>query len=148
MPLVPIQAWQQCRCHEGQPDRCRSSKCDGCVQAGLFLSSLCKQRNCGCTGAQVWFARQYKAYQPNTLLLDNALATMGAGEWQRQPCAIVNSKNHAVLPLEALRPHGLRDLPVVIASIRQVRKRTGQTLSISFVDLAQPSCSCSFCTCS
>ena len=28
---------------------------------------------------QVWFARQYKAYQPNTLLLDNALATMGAG---------------------------------------------------------------------
>ncbi len=33
---------------------------------------------CGCS-AQVWFARQYKAYQPNTLLLDNALATMGAG---------------------------------------------------------------------
>ncbi|CAK0784038.1 hypothetical protein CVIRNUC_007241 [Coccomyxa viridis] len=28
---------------------------------------------------KVWFARQYKAYQPNTLLLDNALATMGAG---------------------------------------------------------------------
>lgn len=28
---------------------------------------------------KVWFARQYKTYQPNTLLLDNALATMGAG---------------------------------------------------------------------
>lgn len=28
---------------------------------------------------KVWFARNYKAYQPNTLLLDNALATMGAG---------------------------------------------------------------------
>lgn len=28
---------------------------------------------------KVWFARHYKAYQPNTLLLDNALATMGAG---------------------------------------------------------------------
>ena len=28
---------------------------------------------------KVWFARNYKCYQPNTLLLDNALATMGAG---------------------------------------------------------------------
>ena len=28
---------------------------------------------------KVWFARNYKAHQPNTLLLDNALATMGAG---------------------------------------------------------------------
>jgi len=28
---------------------------------------------------KVWFARNYKTYQQNTLLLDNALATMGAG---------------------------------------------------------------------
>jgi acetolactate synthase-1/2/3 large subunit len=28
---------------------------------------------------KIWFARNYKAYAPNTLLLDNALATMGAG---------------------------------------------------------------------
>ena len=28
---------------------------------------------------KVWFARNYKCHQPNTLLLDNALATMGAG---------------------------------------------------------------------
>lgn len=28
---------------------------------------------------KLWFARHYKTYQPNTLLLDNALATMGAG---------------------------------------------------------------------
>ncbi len=28
---------------------------------------------------KIWFARNFKAYQPNTLLLDNALATMGAG---------------------------------------------------------------------
>ena len=28
---------------------------------------------------KIWFARNYTAYQPNTLLLDNALATMGAG---------------------------------------------------------------------
>lgn len=28
---------------------------------------------------KIWFTRNYKAYQPHTLLLDNALATMGAG---------------------------------------------------------------------
>lgn len=28
---------------------------------------------------KIWFARQYQAHEPNTLLLDNALATMGAG---------------------------------------------------------------------
>lgn len=28
---------------------------------------------------KIWFARNYMAYQPNSLLLDNALATMGAG---------------------------------------------------------------------
>lgn len=28
---------------------------------------------------KIWFARHYRAYQSNTILLDNALATMGAG---------------------------------------------------------------------
>ena len=28
---------------------------------------------------KLWFARNYRAHEPNTLLLDNALATMGAG---------------------------------------------------------------------
>lgn len=28
---------------------------------------------------KIWYARNYKAYMPNTVLLDNALATMGAG---------------------------------------------------------------------
>ncbi len=28
---------------------------------------------------KIWFARNYKAHQPNTLLLDNSLASMGAG---------------------------------------------------------------------
>jgi len=28
---------------------------------------------------KIWFARNYKCYLPNTLILDNALATMGAG---------------------------------------------------------------------
>lgn len=27
----------------------------------------------------MWFAREYPCYAPNSLLLDNALATMGAG---------------------------------------------------------------------
>ena len=28
---------------------------------------------------KIWFARNYRTWVPNTLLLDNALATMGAG---------------------------------------------------------------------
>ena len=28
---------------------------------------------------KIWFARNYRAHEPNTVLLDNALATMGAG---------------------------------------------------------------------
>src|SRR5690606_28384296 len=28
---------------------------------------------------KIWFARNYKAYTPNSVLLDNALASMGAG---------------------------------------------------------------------
>ena len=28
---------------------------------------------------KIWFARNYRTWMPNTLLLDNALATMGAG---------------------------------------------------------------------
>jgi acetolactate synthase-1/2/3 large subunit len=28
---------------------------------------------------KIWFARNYRAYEPNTVLLDNSLATMGAG---------------------------------------------------------------------
>jgi acetolactate synthase-1/2/3 large subunit len=28
---------------------------------------------------KIWFARNYKCFEPNTMLLDNALATMGAG---------------------------------------------------------------------
>jgi len=39
---------------------------------------------------KVWFARNYRAVKPNTLLLDNALATMGAG----LPVAIAASMLH------------------------------------------------------
>ena len=28
---------------------------------------------------KIWYARNYPAFKPNTVLLDNALATMGAG---------------------------------------------------------------------
>ncbi len=40
---------------------------------------------------KIWFARNYKAYAPNTVLLDNALATMGAG----LPSAIAAKLVHA-----------------------------------------------------
>jgi acetolactate synthase-1/2/3 large subunit len=36
---------------------------------------------------KIWFARNYRAHQPNTVLLDNALATMGAGSAIRYGCA-------------------------------------------------------------
>lgn len=40
---------------------------------------------------KVWFARNYQAYEPNTLLLDNALATMGAGLPSAIGAKIVNA---------------------------------------------------------
>jgi acetolactate synthase-1/2/3 large subunit len=39
---------------------------------------------------KIWFARNYKAYQPNTVLLDNALATMGAGLPSGMMAAMLN----------------------------------------------------------
>lgn len=39
---------------------------------------------------KLWFARNYRCHQPNTLLLDNALATMGAG----LPAAIATRMVH------------------------------------------------------
>lgn len=39
---------------------------------------------------KIWFARNYKAYEPNTVLLDNALATMGAGLPSAMAAKIVN----------------------------------------------------------
>lgn len=36
---------------------------------------------------KVWYARNYNAYEPNTILLDNALATMGAGLPSAMECA-------------------------------------------------------------
>ncbi|SFV85037.1 Acetolactate synthase large subunit [hydrothermal vent metagenome] len=38
---------------------------------------------------KLWFARHYHTYQPNTLLLDNALATMGAGLPGAMTCALM-----------------------------------------------------------
>jgi len=39
---------------------------------------------------KIWFARSYPCYQPNTLLLDNALATMGAGLASAIAAKIIN----------------------------------------------------------
>ena len=39
---------------------------------------------------KIWFARNYRAYGPNTVLLDNALATMGAGLASAMAAAMLN----------------------------------------------------------
>ncbi|MBU2980143.1 acetolactate synthase large subunit [Alteromonas sp. C1M14] len=44
---------------------------------------------------KIWFARNYPAYHPNTLLLDNALASMGAG----LPSAIAAKLVHRDVPV-------------------------------------------------
>jgi acetolactate synthase I/II/III large subunit len=41
---------------------------------------------------KIWFARNYFCHQPNTLLLDNALASMGAGLPSAMGAAMVNQK--------------------------------------------------------
>lgn len=45
---------------------------------------------------KIWFARNYKCYQPNTLLLDNALATMGAGLPSAMLAKLVNPEKKVV----------------------------------------------------
>ncbi len=41
---------------------------------------------------KIWFARNYKAYEANTVLLDNALATMGAGLPSAMAAKLLNPK--------------------------------------------------------
>lgn len=45
---------------------------------------------------KIWFARNYRAYEPNTVLLDNALATMGAGLPGAISAAMVYPKKNIV----------------------------------------------------
>ncbi|MBF0192898.1 MAG: acetolactate synthase large subunit [Magnetococcales bacterium] len=45
---------------------------------------------------KLWFARNYKAYNPNTVLLDNALATMGAGLPSAMMAAMLNPKRRVM----------------------------------------------------
>lgn len=45
---------------------------------------------------KIWFAREYPALQPNTLLLDNALATMGAGLPAGMAAALVHPNRPVV----------------------------------------------------
>jgi len=47
---------------------------------------------------KIWFARNYKAHLPNTVLLDNALATMGAGF----PSAMAARLVHPKVPIVAV----------------------------------------------
>ena len=45
---------------------------------------------------KIWFARNYRCAQPNTLLLDNALATMGAGLPSGMAAKMVNPDSRVV----------------------------------------------------
>ncbi|MBV1901844.1 MAG: hypothetical protein KUG56_09240, partial [Kordiimonadaceae bacterium] len=45
---------------------------------------------------KIWYARNYKAYQPNTVLLDNALATMGAGLPSAMLAALINPERRVM----------------------------------------------------
>ena len=45
---------------------------------------------------KIWYARNYKAYEPNTVLLDNALATMGAGLPSAMMAAMLNPKQRVM----------------------------------------------------
>lgn len=51
---------------------------------------------------KIWFARNYPTYQPNTLLLDNALASMGAG----LPTAITLKLMYPARPVVAVLGDG------------------------------------------
>ena len=46
---------------------------------------------------KVWFARNYRTHTPNTLLLDNALATMGAGVASGLEAKRLNSDKNVVV---------------------------------------------------
>ena len=45
---------------------------------------------------KIWFARNYKATAPNTVLLDNALATMGAGLPSAMAAKLVHADRHVM----------------------------------------------------
>ncbi len=45
---------------------------------------------------KIWFARNYPAYRPNTILLDNALASMGAGLPSAMAAALVHPERKVV----------------------------------------------------
>lgn len=45
---------------------------------------------------KIWFARHYHTYMPNTVLLDNALATMGAGLPSAISCALLYPKRQVM----------------------------------------------------
>ncbi len=45
---------------------------------------------------KIWFARHYHTYMPNTVLLDNALATMGAGLPSAMACALLYPKRQVM----------------------------------------------------
>jgi len=90
---------------------------------------------------KVWFARNYPTYHPNTLLLDNALATMGAWYSSAMMAKILNPDKHVVAvvgdgwlvmnlwDLATIRKHGLT-MTIIILNNNSYgmiqRKQVGQ----------------------
>ncbi len=80
-------ASQRTRCLGGHPQRLQARRRGSGRRTHLSgppvrMAPMCARASHGHAGAaraQVWFARQFPAYTPNSLLVDNALATMGAG---------------------------------------------------------------------
>lgn len=63
----------------------------------------------------MWFARNYRTYSPNTLLLDNALATMGAGVASGLEAKRINpDKNVVVVTGDGGLVMNLGDLETVV----------------------------------
>ena len=53
---------------------------------------------------KIWFARNYRTHVANTLLLDNALATMGAGLPSAMMASMLFPKRSLLAPARAMEP--------------------------------------------
>ena len=75
---------------------------------------------------EIWFARNYRTHVANTLLLDNALATMGAGLPAAIAVVILHPRRRV---LAVCGDGGFMMSPFKGPRVRSVRKRSAQATS-------------------